>query len=186
MGIPWVLPSFKHILVDASAEFLRTTDKKKGKQRTAFIDRVTEEIRQAVADTNDPLPIDLTKVCLSLLYSGCAGTDYVSLSVHGSEMRPTDTQREAGRKHPRRIHVWRGHPIIIKKWNAKKVCGSIHADRVSKVQIRLSGGTEKQLGLYAAALKEVFGKLSKEEMEECETFADEWNKNQLSEEVQRK
>jgi hypothetical protein len=105
MGIPWVLPSFKHILVDASAEFLRTTDKKKGKQRTAFIDRVTEEIRQAVADTNDPLPIDLTKVCLSLLYSGCAGTDYVSLSVHGSETRPTDTQREAGRKHPRRIHV---------------------------------------------------------------------------------
>ena len=62
MGKAWVLPSFKQILINASDEFVRSTDKGKNKARTALINRVTEEIREVVQDTTDKLPDDLEKV----------------------------------------------------------------------------------------------------------------------------
>lgn len=80
----------------------------------------------------------------------------------------------------------RGHPIVIKTWNPRTVCGRIHAERISEVQTRLSGGTEKHLGQYGSALGQVFTALSEEEKDECTRMAVEWNKNQIPEEVQRK
>ena len=62
MGKAWVLPSFKQILINASDEFVRSTDKGKNKARTAIINRVAEEIREVVQDTTDKLPDDLEKV----------------------------------------------------------------------------------------------------------------------------
>jgi len=62
MGKAWVLPSFKQILINASDEFVRSTDKGKNKARTALINRVAEEIREVVQDTTDKLPDDLEKV----------------------------------------------------------------------------------------------------------------------------
>lgn len=91
MGKPWVLPSFKQILIDSSAEYLTTSNKEKAKDRTIFINRIVEEIRQAVVGTNDTLPDDLPKVHCSPTYSRRAGNDIVSPSTHGSEMRPVDS-----------------------------------------------------------------------------------------------
>ena len=62
MGKAWVLPSFKQILINASDEFVRSTDKGKNKARTALINRVAEEICEVVQDTTDKLPDDLEKV----------------------------------------------------------------------------------------------------------------------------
>ena len=62
MGKAWVLPSFKQILINASDEFVRSTDKGKNKARTALINRVAQEIREVVQDTTDKLPDDLEKV----------------------------------------------------------------------------------------------------------------------------
>ena len=80
----------------------------------------------------------------------------------------------------------RGHPIRVKTWNTWTVCGSIHVERISEVQKCLSGGTEKHLAQYADALSDVFKHLSEDEMSECKRLAEEWNRNQLPEEVQRK
>jgi hypothetical protein len=96
MGRPWVLPSFKQILIDSSAEYLTTSNKGKAKERTLFINRIVEEIRQAVAGTNDTLPDDLAKVCDPPIYSGRAGTEIPSPSTHGSEMRPADLPKRMG------------------------------------------------------------------------------------------
>ena len=57
---------------------------------------------------------------------------------------------------------------------------------VSDVQIRLSGGTEKLLGKYRAALTEVFDSLSVDDQQHCEELANEWNHSQLPEDVQRR
>jgi hypothetical protein len=72
MGRMWVLPSFKNILIDSCQEYLKTTDKGKEKSRSAFITRVSGEIRLAVEGTADQLPDDLEKVnCRRLhLHSG--------------------------------------------------------------------------------------------------------------------
>jgi hypothetical protein len=64
MGKTWVLPSFKNILIDASQEFLNSTDKGKDKARTALVMRIAGEVREAVATSGDPLPEELEKVCL--------------------------------------------------------------------------------------------------------------------------
>lgn len=57
---------------------------------------------------------------------------------------------------------------------------------ISKIQTRLSGGEEKLLAFYAPALGQVFTALSEEEKERCEQLANEWNKTELPEEVQRR
>jgi hypothetical protein len=92
MGKPWVLPSFKQILIDSSVEYLTTSNKGKAKERTIFINRIVEEIHQAVVSTNDTLPDDLAKVHCSPTYSSHAGTHIISPSTHGSEMRPADSR----------------------------------------------------------------------------------------------
>lgn len=67
------------------------------------------------------------------------------------------------------------------------MCGSIHADRVSDAQRILSGDREaKDIGQYAAALAEVFTKLSADELKHCTTLAEQWNAEEPSEEVQRR
>ena len=58
----WVLPVFKDILIDASEEYLNSTDKSKDKTRTAMINRVAGDIRMAIEGTQDSLPDDLEKV----------------------------------------------------------------------------------------------------------------------------
>jgi hypothetical protein len=80
----------------------------------------------------------------------------------------------------------RGHPTSIRSWTGLSVCGSIHADRVSEVQICLSGGGEKNIAHYKPALSKVWGKLSAEEKENCEDLSKEWNTTQLLEDVQRR
>jgi hypothetical protein len=62
MGRTWVLPAFKHILIEASQEFMDATDKAKGKPRTALVNRVADEIRHAVNGTDATLPDELEKV----------------------------------------------------------------------------------------------------------------------------
>jgi hypothetical protein len=62
MGRAWVLPSFKHILIDSCQEYLNSTNKGKEKTRSALITRVSGEIRHAVEGTTDKLPEDLEKV----------------------------------------------------------------------------------------------------------------------------
>jgi hypothetical protein len=69
MGKPWVLPSFKNILVDAADEFISSTDKGKDKKRSALITRIAEEVRQATEETPDALPEDLEKVESPRMYS---------------------------------------------------------------------------------------------------------------------
>ena len=75
---------------------------------------------------------------------------------------------------------------MIRSWTAKTVCGNIHSDRVSDVQIQLSGGGEKNLAQYCPALTEVFDSLSDEERKHCEKLAGEWNHSQLPEDVQQR
>lgn len=81
----------------------------------------------------------------------------------------------------------RGHPTSVKSWTPRTVCGSLHVERVSEVQRRLSGGGEtKDIGQYGRALAEVFGELSEDELEQCTTLAEQWNADVPSEEVQRR
>jgi hypothetical protein len=104
---PWVLPSFKQILIDASDEYVANTDKSKDKPRTALIARVADDIRQAVDGTNDKLPDDLHKVRLILFhsYKSKSQRQCLRLSAHGSETRLPDTPREIAERNPKRIHV---------------------------------------------------------------------------------
>ena len=101
----WVLPSFKQILIDASDEYVANTDKIKGKPRTVLIDRVAEEIHQAVDGTNDKLPNDLHKVWLDLLYACTTDCQYPRLSAHGLETRLPDMPKETAERSRRSIHV---------------------------------------------------------------------------------
>jgi hypothetical protein len=101
----WVLPSFKQILIDASDKYVAHTDKLKGKPRTALIERVAEEICQAVDGTNDKLPNNLHKVWRVLLYSCTTYCQYPRLSVHGLETRLPDMPKETAERSQRSIHV---------------------------------------------------------------------------------
>jgi hypothetical protein len=69
MGKTWVLSSFKQLLIDASEEFMNTSDKAKDKPRTALVARVADQIRQIVDGTEDRLPDELEKVKYILLHS---------------------------------------------------------------------------------------------------------------------
>jgi hypothetical protein len=81
----------------------------------------------------------------------------------------------------------RGHPTSVKSWTPKSVCGSIFADRVSEVHLRLSGnGESKDIGQYSRALDDIFGKLSKDEVAQCTALAEQWNADVPSEDIQRK
>jgi hypothetical protein len=62
MGKPWVLPSFKQILIDSSNEYVNTTDKGRDKARTTLISRVAAEIRNTIDGTVQTVPTDLEKV----------------------------------------------------------------------------------------------------------------------------
>src|ERR1700733_9852637 len=53
----------------------------------------------------------------------------------------------------------------------KLVCGSIFADCVSEIHLRLSSdGESKDIGQYSWALDNIFGKLSKDEVAQCTTL----------------
>lgn len=77
-----------------------------------------------------------------------------------------------------------GHTTSVRSWSGLSICGSIHLDRVSEEQLRLSGGGEKNIAHYKPALSTVWGTLSAEDKEECENLAKEWNTTQLPEDVQ--
>jgi len=80
----------------------------------------------------------------------------------------------------------RGHPTSSKTWTSKSVCSHIFTARISDEQTKLSGGGEKDIGKYRAALLNVFKNLSKAELKECEDRAAEWNTESLPDEMQRK
>lgn len=80
----------------------------------------------------------------------------------------------------------RGHPTSFRSWTGQSVCGSIHAKKVSEVQLRMSGGGEKNIAHYKPALSEVWGSLSPDDQKECENMAKKWNTTPLPEDVQRR
>jgi len=111
MGKNWVLPSFKNVLIDASQEFLDSTDKGKDKARTALITRIAGKIRQAVVQTGDPLPEELEKVCYIIQYSVATPPDWHSPSEHGFRTRPVDMTTTTQVGSPKRMPT----VIIIRK-----------------------------------------------------------------------
>jgi hypothetical protein len=50
----------------------------------------------------------------------------------------------------------------------------------------LSGGGEKDIGKYHAALTNIFSKLDEEDLKKCEDLAIKWNTESVPEDVQRK
>ena len=60
------------------------------------------------------------------------------------------------------------------------------ADRISDKQIRLSGGVEKDIGKYWAALSTIFEGLTEVEEKQCEDMAEEWNTKPLPDDMQQK
>ena len=105
MGKTWVLPSFKHILIDFSEEYLNKTDKGKDKARSALVTTVAHDIRDAVKDTGDSLPDDLEKVGISPYHYCKTPTNVPSLSEHGFKMRLPDMPKGMEERVPRTIHV---------------------------------------------------------------------------------
>ena len=80
-----------------------------------------------------------------------------------------------------------GHLTSVKSWTPKSVCGSIFADCVSEVHLRLSrNGESKDIGQYSRALDDIFGKLSEDEVAQCTALAEQWNADVPSEDIQRK
>ena len=69
---------------------------------------------------------------------------------------------------------------------AKSVCSHVFADRIFNEQIRLSGGGEKDIGKYRAALSTIFEGLTEAEEKQCEDMAEEWNTKPLPDDMQRK
>jgi len=57
---------------------------------------------------------------------------------------------------------------------------------VSEEQKSLSGGGEKDIGKYHAALTNIFSKLDEEDLKKCEDLAIKWNTESLPDDVQRK
>jgi len=80
----------------------------------------------------------------------------------------------------------RGHPTWSKTWTSKSICSHIFTARISDKQMKLSGGGEKDIGKYCAALLNVFKNLSEAELKECEDRAAEWNTESLPDEMQHK
>src|ERR1700733_6798828 len=93
MGKPWVLPSFKQILIDSSNEYVNTTDKGRDKARTTLISRVAAEIRNTIDGTVETVPTDLEKVQFMSSFYYSSHSDIYRLSARGSEMRQDDTPR---------------------------------------------------------------------------------------------
>lgn len=61
---PWVHSSFKHLLIESSAEYLRSSDKGKDKTRTKLSETVADQIRDVASAQHEPikLPDTLSKV----------------------------------------------------------------------------------------------------------------------------
>jgi len=60
----WVKDYFKHHLVEASEEYINSTNRKGSSTRTNLVKTVCERIREAAKNQQDadPLPADLDKV----------------------------------------------------------------------------------------------------------------------------
>jgi hypothetical protein len=80
----------------------------------------------------------------------------------------------------------RGHPTLTKVWTAKSVCGYILSEEISEEQILLSGGGEKDIGKYHAALTKIFSALNEDDLKKCKALAIEWNTQSIPDNVQRK
>jgi hypothetical protein len=96
-------------------------------------------------------------------------------SGHAKEERPGKSKSDT-----------RGHPTSTRAWTAKSVCGYILSEEVSAEQKSLSGGGEKDIGKYHAALTKVFAKLDADDLKKCEDLATEWNTQPLPDDLQRK
>jgi len=69
---------------------------------------------------------------------------------------------------------------FIRVSTAKDVAAVLYKDRVYKeIKTKTTAvpGSKLWLAMYPKALTKVFGKLSEEELEECDTTMEEWNKN---------
>jgi hypothetical protein len=66
------------------------------------------------------------------------------------------------------------------------VCGYILLEEISEEQILLSGGGEKDIEKYHAALTKIFSELEEDDLKKCEELAIEWNTQSLPDNVQQK
>jgi hypothetical protein len=71
-------------------------------------------------------------------------------------------------------------------WMAKSVSAHIFTERISNEQQKLSDDGDKDIGKYCATLANVFNKLTKAEVKQCEDIAIEWNTKPLPDEMQCK
>ena len=75
---------------------------------------------------------------------------------------------------------------MTKAWTAKLVCGYILLEEISEEQILLSGGGEKDIGKYHAALTKIFSKLEEDNLKKSEGLEIKWNTQSLPNNVQRR
>ena len=60
----WVKDYFKHILIDASEEWMQGKSKDAINTRSDVVKAVSEQIQTAITERNDPVPDTLEKVCI--------------------------------------------------------------------------------------------------------------------------
>ena len=60
----WVKDYFKHILIDASEEWMQGKSKGAITTRSEVVKAVSEQIQMAITERNDPVPDELEKVCI--------------------------------------------------------------------------------------------------------------------------
>jgi hypothetical protein len=101
MGKTWFQPLFKHILVESCEEFINSSNKGKHKTRSTLINRVAEEIRQAVEGTNDTLPSELEKVIFAYPPYLRSSIYHCRRSEHGFKTRLPDMLTATEARSPR-------------------------------------------------------------------------------------
>jgi hypothetical protein len=69
---------------------------------------------------------------------------------------------------------------------AKSVCGYILSEKISEEQISLSGGGDKDIRKYHAALTKIFSELDEDNIKKCGELAIKWNTQSLPDDVQQK
>lgn len=60
----WVKEYFKHILIDASEEWMQGKSKGAINMCLDVVKAVSEQIQMAITERNDPVPDELEKVCI--------------------------------------------------------------------------------------------------------------------------
>jgi hypothetical protein len=66
----WVKDYFKHILINASEEWMQGKSKDAVAMRLDVVKAVSEQIQTAVTERNDPVPEELEKVWITLTFPG--------------------------------------------------------------------------------------------------------------------